>query len=87
MVPVDSYYILELETAREIVDQLSPAIVIPMHYKTDKSHNKAYAEDLSKFIEMFDKVKRCKGSRLTIRLEDIPDETSLFLLDYVKAES
>lgn len=89
MVPVDSYYIVELETAREIVNQLSPAIVIPMHYKTDKSHNKAYAADLGKFIKMFDKVKRCKGSRLTVRVGDIKEKdvkSCLYLLDYMKTD-
>jgi glyoxylase-like metal-dependent hydrolase (beta-lactamase superfamily II) len=86
MVPVDSYYIVELETAREIVNQLSPRIVIPMHYKTDKSHSKAYADDLGKFINMFEKVKRNKGSQLRICADDINDETRLFLLDY-KSES
>ena len=41
LIPVDSYYIIELEKARKIVNQLSPTIVIPMHYKTEKSSNEA----------------------------------------------
>ncbi len=87
MVPVDSYYIIKLETAREIVNQLSPVIVIPMHYKTARSRNKAYVDDLGKFIKMFDKVKKGKGSQLTIRTEDLKGESYLILLDYLKAES
>jgi len=86
MVPVDSYYIVSLETAREIVDQLSPAIVIPMHYKTDKSHNKAYAEDLERFIKMFDKVKKIERNWLNIGSEDMKDESCLLLLEHTNSE-
>lgn len=82
MIPVDSYYIVPLETARAIVNQLAPVIVLPMHYKTDKSHNKAYVEDLDKFIKMFKNVKKINSSTLTIQKEDLKVGPHLLLLNY-----
>jgi len=87
MVPVDSYYIIELEKARAIVDQLSPAIVIPMHYKTDKSHNKAYGDDLDKFVKMFENVKKCGTQPITITEKECDVDPYLLLLEYLKDDS
>ena len=83
MIPVDSYYILELEKAREIVRQLSPSIIIPIHYKTDKSNNMANKEDLIHFSKMFENVKDYKGSMLKITKEELNVESCLIILDYL----
>ena len=34
-IPVGGFYTIDAETAKNIVDKLSPKIVFPMHYKTD----------------------------------------------------
>ena len=83
MIPVDSYYIIEVEKARKIVNQLSPTIVIPIHYKTDKSSNKARVEDLDHFAEMFENVKRYKGSSLKVTKRILNVEPHLLILEYL----
>ena len=84
MIPVDSYYIIEIEKAREIVNQLSPTIVIPVHYKTDKSSNKAYKEDLDKFANMFEDVKRSNRSTLIVTERELAVEPHLLILEYLQ---
>lgn len=84
MIPVDSYYIIELEKAREIVNQLSPTIVIPMHYKTEKSSNKAYEEDLDNFATMFEEVKEYNGSSITVNRKTLNIKPNLLILEYLK---
>jgi L-ascorbate metabolism protein UlaG (beta-lactamase superfamily) len=74
--------IIELKTARGIVNQLSPSVVIPMHYKTDRSHNDAKAEDLYEFIKMFDNVKKHDGSMIRIHEDDLNAEPNLLLMEY-----
>ena len=83
LIPVDSYYIIELEKAREIVNQLSPTIVIPMHYKTEKSSNKAYKEDLDHFAKMFENVKKYTGSSLKVSRKKLNVEPQLLILKYL----
>ncbi len=86
LIPVDSYYIIELAKAREIVNQLSPTIVIPMHYKTEKSSNKAYKEDLDHFAKMFEKVKQYKGSSLKVTRKKLNVAPYLLILEYLTEE-
>jgi len=84
MIPVDSYYIIELEKAREIVKQLSPTLVIPMHYKTEKSSNKAYENDLENFARMFDTVSECRDYHIVINEQMLNVNPRLFILEYLK---
>lgn len=84
MIPVDSYYIIELEKAREIVSQLSPTLVIPMHFKTEKSSNKAYEDDLGDFAKMFDVVTEYGDCNITINEKALRVEPQLFILEYLK---
>ena len=37
MAPVGGYYTAEPEVIRSLIDRLSPSVMIPMHYRTDKS--------------------------------------------------
>jgi L-ascorbate metabolism protein UlaG (beta-lactamase superfamily) len=83
LIPVDSYYIIELAKARDIVNQLSPAIVIPMHYKTEKSSNKAYKEDLDHFAKMFGNVKEYNSSSFKVTRDELVVEPHLLILKYL----
>jgi L-ascorbate metabolism protein UlaG (beta-lactamase superfamily) len=86
MTPVDSYYIIPLENAREIVNQLSPTIVIPMHFKTEKSSNKAYKEDLDTFAKMFKNVNKYNNSRLKVTRQKLNVEPHLLILAYLSED-
>jgi L-ascorbate metabolism protein UlaG (beta-lactamase superfamily) len=83
MVPVDSYYVIELEAAREIVNQLSPTIVIPIHFRTDKSvRSKAHKDDLLRFSQMFSDVKHLQSSVLPIDKQVLDVSPHLLLMDH-----
>ena len=41
IIPVGGEYTIDPKTATEVIEQIEPAIVIPMHYKTD-AHNDNY---------------------------------------------
>lgn len=36
-IPVGGYYTIDAKTATEVCEQLKPSVIIPMHYRTDKS--------------------------------------------------
>lgn len=84
MIPVDSYYIISLEKAKIIVEQLKPKIVLPIHYKTKLSHNDAYKDDIEKLINMFERVKKFDSSILKINTEMLNTEPHLLIMDYMK---
>lgn len=83
MVPVDSYYIIDLEKAKTIVEQFSPTIVLPIHYKTKLTHNEAYIDDIDKFTKMFDSVKKIDSSILSINDKSLKVESHLLIMNYV----
>jgi L-ascorbate metabolism protein UlaG (beta-lactamase superfamily) len=86
MVPVDSYYIIDLEKAKAIVEQLSPTIILPIHYKTKLSNNNAYADDIDKFTNMFKRINRLDSTALTINHKSLAVESHLLLMDYMQKE-
>ena len=83
IIPVDSYYIIQLDKAREIVNQLSPNIIIPMHYKTEKSSNKSSIEDLNHFAKMFENVKEFKASSYKFTRKKLKERHQLLILEYL----
>ncbi|UCF65186.1 MAG: hypothetical protein JSW33_04955, partial [bacterium] len=58
--------------------------VIPMHFKTEKSSNKAYEDDLGDFAKMFDIVTEYGDCNITINEKALHVEPQLFILEYLK---
>lgn len=78
MIPVGGIYTVNPEGALEVVKQLSPKIVIPMHY-----HSPAMPmlEQVDKFTRYFSRVRYEK--RLLIAGENLPREQEVVVLDYL----
>lgn len=75
-VPVGGVFTINAKAARDIVDQLNPQVVIPMHYATPS--NKAGLDSEEEFIKEYLEVKRVKnwiGSRA-----NIPRQTIIYVL-------
>lgn len=51
LIPVGGVYTIDYKQANEVVNQLNPNIIIPMHYKTDKWGNDKGIDSVDKFIE------------------------------------
>lgn len=78
MVPVGGVFTIDAREARDVVAQLQPRLVIPMHYKTPAlSFELDVAE---KFTLYFDRVQQDKSWQGTIA--DLPDEQEVLVLDY-----
>lgn len=45
LVPIDGTYTMDPETAREVVQQLTPKLAIPMHYRDDQRRVAAFTRD------------------------------------------
>jgi len=68
------------KTAMEVIHQISPSIVIPMHYKT-KEHSKIWNKKatLGDFLKVSGMEAR-KESKLTVKKLDLPEEMELIVL-------
>ena len=79
--PVGEVSTMPVDTAVEIVRQLEPPIVIPMHYKTE-----AFTGDLSPVDKFLDKMRiRDLEARpkLSITSSSLPSSTQTIVLNYL----
>lgn len=83
LLPVGEVSTIAIDTAVEIVRQLEPPIVIPMHYKT-----KAFSGKLSP-VERFLDAMRIKAleakPKLSITVSSLPSSTQTIVLNYLKS--
>lgn len=80
LLPVGEVATIPIDTAAEIVRQLEPSIVVPMHYKTE-----AFTGDLSPVDRFLGKMRirdlEAKP-RLSITPSSLPSSTQTIVLDY-----
>lgn len=81
LIPVGGVYTINSETALNVVQQINPSIIIPMHYKT--AALKFNLDGLESFIANFENVIKPSSQVLEINREDINlDKPSLYILKY-----
>jgi L-ascorbate metabolism protein UlaG (beta-lactamase superfamily) len=79
--PVGEVSTIPIDTAMEIIRQLEPPIVIPMHYKTE-----AFTGDLSPVAKFLDtmRIKDLEAkAKLSITASSLPGSTQTVVLNYV----
>jgi L-ascorbate metabolism protein UlaG (beta-lactamase superfamily) len=79
-VPVGGYFTLNHSQADQVIEQLKPKIVLPMHYKTDAI--KWSIDPLSYFLEKKQNIKIVGSNFLEIDYKTLPEETTIFVLNY-----
>jgi L-ascorbate metabolism protein UlaG (beta-lactamase superfamily) len=72
MIPVGGKYTLDAKKAVEVISQIEPRMVIPMHYKTPNL--KVYIDKLDNFIKEIG-VKPTYEDRLKISKKDLPQDS------------
>ena len=82
LVPVGGVFTLGPAKAVEVVEQLSPSIVIPMHYKREGMSGEF--ESLSTVDEFVTKVGLGQAKRaesLKLSKDELPEDTELYILE------
>jgi len=77
-VPVGGFFTIDAKQACEVVQQLGPALVLPMHYKLDQRVTLPIAP-VDEFLGLFSKVER--RTVLDIDKSSLPAETEVVLLE------
>ncbi len=78
MIPVGGVFTINAEQAREIVAQVAPKIVIPMHYKTPGL--KLDIEPVDSFTANMDNVKHV-GQSVSVDPGKLPKDTEIWVME------
>ncbi len=81
MIPVGGVRTISCQKAREIVEVFSPAIAIPMHYKTNCC--KVDINDAEEFVSLFEDHVAQK-STITISPDKLPEKTAVWMLEPIQ---
>lgn len=80
LVPVGGHDVLDAKTAVEVIGQLEPRVIIPMHYRTEGFEDAGDGVDA--FLKAMGAVRPEPLSKLKIAAKDLPqDEMRIVLLD------
>ena len=77
-VPVGGFYTIDARLARETVDQLKPAVVLPMHYKFSSSVELPIAP-VEDFLQYYPGAEKQKA--LVVDKASLPKEPRVVVLD------
>jgi L-ascorbate metabolism protein UlaG (beta-lactamase superfamily) len=80
LLPVGGVSTINAPMAAEVVRQLEPKVVIPMHYKTRAL--KWELESVDKFLKEIGVKQVSSQPKLSFTKPSLPDNTQVFLLDY-----
>ena len=80
LIPVGGVSTIDAPVATEIVRQLEPKIVIPMHYKTPAV--KLELEPVDRFLKEIGAHDISSQAKLTLTKSSLPTSTQVILLDY-----
>jgi len=80
--PVGGFYTVSVQTAMEVVSQLEPNIIIPMHYNHAdlKQENFKELDSLDLFLKEMGKQGAVPQPKLVISKDKLPVETTVVIL-------
>lgn len=83
MIPVGGFYTIDAAQAKKVAAQLSPRVIIPIHYKTAVLPEQKFPiSGVDPFLEGYPDVKREIGSTITFKAGSLPDHTTIEVLKY-----
>jgi len=80
LIPVGGFFTIDAKQAGELVSKIKPAIVIPMHFKTDKVDFPI--QPAEGFLALFTKVKKLEASETEIKKSGLPQSTEVWVLKF-----
>ncbi len=80
LLPVGGVSTINASMAAEVVRQLEPKVVVPMHYKT--SHLGRELEPVDRFLKEIGVKEVTSQPKLSLTRSSLPTSTQVFLLDY-----
>ncbi len=80
LIPVGGKHTLDASQAAEVISQIEPRIVIPMHYQTPALQHQL--DDVEKFLRVMGISHADVQETLKVTASELPEETQVVILDY-----
>lgn len=83
MIPVGNKYTIDAETAAEVISEIEPGYVLPMHYKTADLTGIEGLTGVEKFLNEMgveDKIKKDDKLKISSK-SDVPEDTQVVILN------
>jgi L-ascorbate metabolism protein UlaG (beta-lactamase superfamily) len=81
LVPVGGNCTINASQAAEVVSQVEPKLIVPMHYATDETRGHLALDEVSKFCKELGATEAAPRSRLSITPGSLPGEPTVVLLE------
>jgi L-ascorbate metabolism protein UlaG (beta-lactamase superfamily) len=83
MIPVGGRYTIDASQAKTLITEISPSIVMPMHYARPDLDMKTFegCADLSGFLKEIGKEGTVPVSKVTITKEKLPEELQVVVFE------
>ncbi len=78
LIPVGGFYTIDARVASQVCDKLTPKVIIPMHYKTDKCRLPIASVD--EFLRGKKEVSRLDASQAEFKQAELPASTKIIVL-------
>lgn len=75
LVPVGGFFTINAKQAKELIDELKPRVVIPMHYRTP-GHGLVVIDKVDKFLKLCDNVVKYDTNTFELT-KDTPAQTAV----------
>ena len=82
-IPVGGGSTLDMNHVANLISELEPSIVIPMHYKTDKHNEKDFGDlqPVSSFLKIMGKEDVAPLSKFSVTKDKLPTEMQIVVLE------
>ena len=81
LVPVGGHCTINAAQAAEVVAQIEPKIIVPMHYATDETRGRLELDEIGRFCREMGSTDVAPRARLTITAATLPSEPTVVLLE------
>lgn len=81
LVPVGGNCTINAQQAANIVAQVEPRLIVPMHYATDETRGQLVLDEVERFCKELGATEAAPRSRLSITPTSLPSEPTVALLE------
>jgi len=80
LVPVGGHYTIDASAALEVIHQLKPETIVPMHFKTETGG--ASLAPVERFLESAGEGKKLGKQEIELTRDNLHDNAGIIILDY-----
>ncbi|MBV9174900.1 MAG: MBL fold metallo-hydrolase [Chloroflexi bacterium] len=81
LLPVGGNCTIDASAAAEVVAQIEPKLVVPMHYATDETRDYVRLDDIQRFCKEMGATEVAPRARLSVTPSSLPSEPTVVLLE------